>query len=123
MKKMETICDCKAIYKDIVNKVIKNQPREEIINKLSKFFKIISDPTRIKIIWNLNNEKMCVCDIANVLNMTKSAISHQLSLLKKYHIVKSERNGKEVHYFLDNNMVPELYEIGLKDIYDKLKNK
>lgn len=109
-------CDCNIIHKDVVEKAIKRKPKASEIDNLSKLFKTIGDKTRVQILWLLDNNEMCVCDIANVLNMTKSAISHQLSILKNEKIVKSTKIGKEVFYKLDDEHITALYELGLEHI-------
>jgi ArsR family transcriptional regulator len=121
MEYKELICDCNIIHKEVVEKALENKPNDDKLNKLSQVFKILGDPTRIKIIWTLDNQEMCVCDIANVLNMTKSSISHQLALLRTLEIVKYRKVGKEVYYMLDDEHIKELYEIGIKHIEHKLK--
>ena len=92
----DSMCDCNVIHKDIVENALKNRPDEVTLLKLSEVFKLIGDLTRIKILWCLDNNEMCVCDIANVLNMSKSLVSQQLAVLRKSEIVKSRRSGKEV---------------------------
>lgn len=121
MEKKELNCDCNIIHKEAVDKAINNKPKEEILEKLSELFKILGDSTRIKILWTLDNNEMCVCDIANVLNMTKSSISHQLAVLRTTGIVKYRKSGKEVYYMLDDKHIKRIYEIGLKHINHKLK--
>jgi ArsR family transcriptional regulator len=121
MEKKELTCDCNIIHQEAVDKALKNKPKEEVLNELSQVFKIIGDPTRIKIIMCLDNHEMCVCDIANVLNMTKSSISHQLSTLRLSGIVKYRKSGKEVYYTLDDEHIKKLYEIGLEHISHKIK--
>lgn len=116
----DSMCDCNVIHKDIVEKALKNRPDEVTLLKLSKVFKILGDLTRIKILWCLDNNEMCVCDIANVLNMSKSLVSHQLAVLRKSEIVKSRRSGKEVYYTLDDEHIRTLYEIGIKHINHKI---
>ena len=88
---------------------------------LSEVFKLLGDITRTQILWVLDKNEMCVCDIANVLNMTKSSISHQLAVLRKSGIVKCRREGKEVYYMLDDEHIKKLYEIGIEHINHKLK--
>ncbi len=113
-------CDCNIIHKEAVLKALKNKPNDLELKKLSELFKIIGDQTRIKILWALDNHEMCVCDIANVLNMTKSSISHQLSILKSIDIVKYRKEGKEVYYMLDDEHINKLYEIGIEHINHKI---
>ena len=83
MSKNEFVCDCNIIHDDIVKKVLKLMAKEESFMKLAEFFKILGDTTRVKILYALDKNEMCVCDIANVLNMSKSSISHQLSTLRR----------------------------------------
>ena len=89
------------------------------IEDMSSFFKILGEPTRIKILNTLDNNEMCVCDIANVLNMTKSTISHQLNILRINNIVKYKKVGKEVYYTLDDEHVKKVFEIALSHIGHK----
>ena len=103
MARNEFICDCSVIHQDIVDKTIKNMPDADIFNKLADFFKILGDTTRSKILFALDQNEMCVCDIANVLGMSKSSISHQLGTLRRSGIVKCRKSGKEVFYMLDDN--------------------
>ena len=85
----------------------------EIIESLSKLFKVFGDLTRIKILWALNVHELCVLDICEVLGMTKSAVSHQLSTLKEAKLVRARREGKEVYYSLDDEHVKEIFETGI----------
>ena len=85
----------------------------EIIESLSKLFKVFGDPTRIKILWALNVYELCVLDICEVLGMTKSAVSHQLATLKEVKLVRARREGKEVYYSLDDEHVKEIFETGI----------
>lgn len=85
----------------------------EIIESLSKLFKVFGDPTRIKILWALNVHELCVLDICEVLGMTKSAVSHQLATLKEANLVRARRDGKEVYYSLDDEHVKEIFETGI----------
>lgn len=116
MAKTEVICDCEVIHADIVEKVEKNMPAESVLYDLSDFFKVLGDSTRIKILWALDEHEMCVCDLAALLNMTKSAISHQLKSLKQANLVKFRRKGKIVFYSLADDHVKQIYEMGLEHI-------
>ena len=115
MKDVE-ICDCNIIHEAIVNQTKEKMLDNDFINEISLFFKILGDNTRVKILFALDNNEMCVCDIANVLNMTKSSISHQLSFLKQNNIVKCNRVGKEVYYSLDDEHVKEVFEVAISHI-------
>ena len=88
-------------------------PEEEILYDLAELFKVFGDSTRIKILWALDEDEMCVCDIAYLLNMTQSAISHQLRVLKQAHLVKSRREGKVVYYSLADDHVKLILDQGL----------
>ena len=123
MERKELVCDCNIIHEDAVNMAIKNRPDDKELINLSELFKILGDLTRIKIIWTLDNNEMCVCDIANVLNMTRSSISHQLSILKNAGIVRYRKSGKEVYYTLDDEHINKLYEIGLEHIEHRMKGE
>lgn len=116
MSKNEFICDCNVIHKEIVENTLKQMADEDLINKLADFFKILGDTTRTKILYALDKNEMCVCDIANVLNMSKSSISHQLGTLRKSGIVKCRKEGKEVFYMLDDDHVKQVFEVGTQHI-------
>ena len=116
MSKNEFICDCNIIHEDIVKKVLNTMIQQEKINKISDFFKIVGDSTRAKIIAALDQNEMCVCDIANVLQMTKSSVSHQLAILRKAKLVKYRKEGKTVYYSLSDNHVQEVFESALDHI-------
>ncbi len=119
MAKNEFICDCSVIHKDVVENTVKNMPDWDTFIKLAEFFKIIGDTTRAKILFALDQNEMCVCDIANVLSMSKSSISHQLGTLRRSGIVKCRKEGKEVFYMLDDDHVKEVFEIGMEHIEHK----
>ena len=95
MSKNEFICDCNIIHQEAVDEVNKDMPEENTFNNLADLFKLIGDTTRCRILFALDEREMCVCDIANVLNMTKSTISHQLNILRINNIVKYKKVGKE----------------------------
>lgn len=119
MARNEFACDCNIIHKDIVDKIISQMGDEDLFLKLADFFKILGDTTRVKILYALDKNEMCVCDIANVLNMTKSSISHQLGTLRRSGIVKCKKVGKEVIYMLDDKHIKEVFEVGIEHIEHK----
>ena len=123
MSKNEFVCDCNIIHQEIVDKTLKNMPKTELFNELANLFKIIGDETRTKILFALDQNEMCVCDIANVLGMSKSSISHQLKTLKLSGIVKFRKEGKEVYYTLDDEHIKELFEVGIEHIEHKNKKE
>ena len=88
----------------------------KVIKPLSNIFKVLGDPTRLKIIYVLSKSPLCVCDIANLLDMTQSSISHQLRILRDSKLVKFKREGKLVVYYLDDDHVLELFNQGLNHV-------
>jgi ArsR family transcriptional regulator len=112
-------CDCVIIHEDVVNRVKGKMPQEESLYDLAELFKVFGDTTRIKILWALDESEMCVCDIANLLGMTQSAISHQLRILKQADLVKNRRDGKVVYYSLDDEHVQQIFDQGLTHINEK----
>ncbi|MDD4623771.1 MAG: metalloregulator ArsR/SmtB family transcription factor [Bacilli bacterium] len=112
-------CDCEVIHRDVVDNVMKLMLNSDIINRLSNLYKIYSDPTRVKILFALSCEELCVCDLAVVLNMTKSAISHQLNYLRTANLVKNRKSGKIVFYSLVDECVKEIIDIGFIHINEK----
>lgn len=106
-------CDCDVIHEDIVERVKDNMPQEETLYDLAELFKVFGDSTRTRILWALDEAEMCVCDIAYLLNMTQSAISHQLRVLKQAKLVKHRREGKIVFYSLEDEHIRQIFELGL----------
>ena len=119
MTRNEFICYCNVMHQEAVDKVLSKLPNEDTFNRLADLYKLIGDTTRCRILFALDQDEMCVCDLANVLNMTKSSISHQLAVLRRSGIVKCRRNGKEVYYTLDDDHIVKLFEIGLEHINHK----
>jgi DNA-binding transcriptional ArsR family regulator len=101
---------------DRINKVRESMIEDSVAVKLSEFFKALGDPTRIKIIYVLSKSDMCVCDIAETLNMKQSAISHQLRVLRSLRFVKYRKEGKSVIYSLDDDHVLYLFSQGMEHI-------
>ncbi len=119
MSKNEFVCDCNVIHQDIVDKMAKEMLIEELFYKMADFYKILGDTTRMKILYALDKCEMCVCDIANVLSMSKSSISHQLGTLRRSGVVRCRKVGKEVYYMLDDDHVKRMIEIGIEHIEHK----
>lgn len=109
-------CDCVVIHEEVVNKVRKKMPKEETLYDLAEIFKVFGDSTRIRILWALDESEMCVCDIASLLNMTQSAISHQLRVLKQAKLVRNRREGKVVYYSLDDEHIRLIMDQGMAHI-------
>lgn len=119
MKKLETTCDCNSIQKDLVEEVKKILPDPLQFYVVGTFFKVLGDPTRAKIIWSLEQSDLCVCDIANVLNMSKSSVSHQLKTLREAGFVTYQKKGKTVYYKLADDHVRNLFLLGMEHINHK----
>ena len=110
------LCDYLHVHSEIVTDVNRQMPSEDILFDLSELFKVFGDSTRIRILYCLFVSEMCVCDIATLLNMTQSAISHQLSVLKRNKLVKSRREGKTVFYSLADSHVRTMLDQGVEHV-------
>jgi len=119
MKREDILCDCDVLHESVVSSVRERMPDENELSDLSDFFKILGDSTRSKIVCALDEGEMCVCDLAALLNMTKSAISHQLRSLRDANLVKNRREGKVVFYSLADDHVKEIFEKGLEHIRER----
>ena len=117
MKKETLVCECTVIHQEVIDKI--KLPEEEVLYDLGDFFKILGDSTRIKILSALFQSEMCVCDIAALLGMTQSAISHQLRVLKQGRLVKHRKEGKVVYYSLDDDHIKHIVDQGLTHISEK----
>jgi DNA-binding transcriptional ArsR family regulator len=112
-------CDCNTIHQDIVAKVRTLMPEEESLLDLADLFKVFGDSTRVKIVCALLHSEMCVCDIAVLLGMTKSSISHQLRALRQTKLVKCRREGKGMYYSLDDEHVGAIFATGLVHVCER----
>ena len=104
------------LHEGAVRELQANMPCEDTVCKLGELYKIFGDSTRIKILYVLLQSEMCVCDIATVLDMGQSAISHQLKVLKQSRLVKSRREGKSIIYFLADGHVRTIVDQGMEHI-------
>lgn len=111
-------CELMCAHKEIVEKVQKEMPDEDTLYDLTELFRIFGDSTRIRILYVLFEAEMCVCDIAALLGMTQSAISHQLRALKNAKLVTSRREGKTVFYSLADDHVKTIIDQGLEHILE-----
>ena len=112
------VCDTEVIHRDVVERVFKAMPIGTDFYSLAELYKMFADYTRLKILWALSLETMCVCDLAALLGMTKSAISHQLKSLRQTNLVKYERQGKNIFYSLADNHVRDIFEQGFNHIHE-----
>ena len=109
-------CEFIHVHEDIVEKVMKQMPEEEILYDLAELFKIFGDSTRIKILYALLRSELCVCDIADLLGLTQSAISHQLRVLRSSKLVKFRRDGKTLYYSLADEHVCRIISQGMEHV-------
>ena len=110
------LCQEYFLHEDRLEDAREGSPTEEMVYDLVELFKVFGDVTRVKIIYALLESEMCVCDIASLLNMTQSAISHQLRVLKKARLVKFRKEGKTVFYSLDDQHIDKIFSFGLDHI-------
>ena len=116
MKKTGPACEVTFVHKDRVASARKAIPNHERTLELSETFKVLSDPTRLRIVLVLSREELCVCDIAALLSMTDSAISHQLRMLRSLRLVKYRRNGRMAYYSLDDEHIEDLTRIAMRHV-------
>lgn len=118
MKKVE-LCESNYIHEDIVEKIERQLNKSEMYTTLAEMFKVFGDPTRIKILQILSISEVCVCDLAALINISQSAVSHQLRFLRHAKIVKYRKEGKIVFYSLQNNKIKNVINWGLKYLNEK----
>ena len=111
-------CEACQIHEAVVKAVTDHMPDEDQLYDLAEVFKVFGDSTRIKILYVLFEAELCVCDIAQLLNMTQSAISHQLRILKQNRLVKNRRDGKSVFYSLADSHVKTIISQGMEHIQE-----
>ena len=116
MAKATPVCDYMHAHQEIIDKVETAMPQDEILYDLAELFKVFGDTTRIRILYVLSEAEMCVCDIAQLLNMTTSAISHQLRVLKQAGLVKYRREGKTIFYSLSDDHVKTIINQGMEHV-------
>lgn len=118
MAKGIDLCDENLVHENKIKEIVKKLPPEEELWDLAELFKCFGDTTRIRILYVLDIEETCVCDIAELLNLSQSAISHQLKILKRLKLVKSRREGKTVYYSLADGHVKTIIDQGLEHIME-----
>ena len=114
-------CNCSYIHEDILSRVKEHLPKEEVLYELAEIFKVFGDSTRIKILCALFEGEMCVCDMAELLGVSQSAVSHQLRVLKQARLVKFRKEGKTVFYSLDDCHISQIFSCGLEHIEERYK--
>ncbi|MBQ7377914.1 MAG: winged helix-turn-helix transcriptional regulator [Clostridia bacterium] len=116
MRKETPICDCELIHGDAVRYVHEKMPSEDLVYDVADFFKVLGDSTRMRILWALEEHELCVCDLAALLSMTKSAVSHQLRELRAASLVAYRKSGKNVFYRLADDHVRQILERAMEHI-------
>ena len=114
----DEFCSCDIVHENVIEMVRQKMPQEEKLYDLAELFKVFGDTTRVKIISALFEAEMCVCDIAELLSMTQSAISHQLRVLRQARLVKHRKEGKVVFYSLDDEHIKTIFNQGLEHILE-----
>lgn len=110
------ICETDEVHTTLVEERRGVMPEETILYDLSDFFKVLGDSTRMGILFAIDDEPMCVCDIAEILGMSKSAVSHQLKVLRQNDLVRYKKSGKNVFYFPADKHIKDIIEIALEHI-------
>lgn len=118
MKLIKDTCDCRIIHDEKVEEARQRALDDTATDELCQTFKALGDPSRLKILWALNHQEMCVCDIAAFLGITESAVSHQLRLLRTLRLVKNRRAGTILYYRLADDHVSQLVSIALEHIQE-----
>lgn len=120
MKNKDIYCNCNDEL-NLANSIKYKIYDTEKLYELADLFKVLGDSTRVKILYALSQQEMCVCDIANLLDMTHSSISHQLRVLRQSRLVKFRKEGKTVFYSLDDSHINQIFNCGLEHIEEKYK--
>jgi len=118
--KEDLVCDTVMIHADVVEKLRKNFISEDVVFAAADFFKVFGDSTRFRILYALRQTELCVCDISAFLNMSVSAVSHQLKILRDSNFVKTRRAGKVVYYSLSDEHVEQVISCGVEHVMEKL---
>lgn len=105
--------DCMPMFLESIEQVKKNMPKDQDVDQVVAFYKVLGDKTRLRILYALKEQEMCAGDIAVLLDMTKSAVSHQLAVMRNMHQIKSRREGKNVFYSLDDEHIVDILEEAL----------
>ncbi len=117
------VCETVYVHEDTIKEVQEEILNEPLNDKISRFFKAISDPTRMKILYALKRHELCVCDISVILDMTQSAISHQLKTLRDVDLVRTRRDGKTIFYRLADDHVHLIFDQAIKHLKENHDEK
>ncbi len=113
-------CEATFIHEETVRAVRGQMPTPEVTRAVADFFRVMSDPTRMRILCALGRAELCVCDLAALLDMSESAVSHQLRTLRAARVVRNRREGRIVYYALDDHHVRTVYEMGEEHVLEAL---
>ncbi len=116
MDKQAPCCSEKRVDQSLLDEILKNQPDQAALQRLSELFKVLGENSRIKIMAALADHELCVCELTELLGMKQSAVSQQLRVLKAHHLVRYRKEGRSVYYRLDDEHVKALYAIGMEHI-------
>ncbi len=117
------VCSVEVVDQQKVTHVNQVLPEKMVTRQMAEFFKSLSDPTRLRIVQALLEEELCVCDISAIVDISISAISHQLRLLRSMHIVKFRKQGKMVYYSLEDEHISRMLEIALEHLNEKANER
>lgn len=109
-------CEIEYVDEDRCRTAMADMPADEVVCALAETFRALSDPTRIRIIAALSRQELCVCDLAKILGLTGSAVSHQLRLLRGQRLIKYRREGKIAYYSLDDEHISSLLAEGIRHV-------
>ncbi len=112
-------CDCRCIHQDRVDEAREHALASRENEHLAALFKAMGDPNRLRILWALDREEMCVCDLAQFIGVSESAVSHQLRLLRQLHLVVNRREGPVLYYRLDDDHVGSLIHLALEHLREE----
>lgn len=115
-------CDCEIIHESAVSLAKSQALSDATVSDLAELFKVFGDVTRTRLLWALEGTELCVCDLAALLGMTQSAISHQLRVLKQARLVRNRRDGKIVYYALNDEHVRQIFDQALTHVREKRLN-
>ena len=108
----------KDLHSNHINEIKQKMPNEDLLYDVAELFKVFGDSTRTRILSALFQAELCVCDIATILGMTKSAVSHQLRILRQTKLVKIRRSGKEIYYSLQDEHISKIYQLAIEHIIE-----
>lgn len=115
----ESVCTAPVEHGETVRAVKAAMPSTAVMQELAEQYKLFGDPTRVKLLWALTRGPLCVCDLAEVLGSSQSAVSHQLRLLRQAHLVRFEKKGKSAVYCLDDDHVEQIIRLGLVHVTEE----